>query len=176
MNKWLKGKVFIVMGVSSTGKSSIGSALAQKIGAKFIDGDDLHPRANILKMSSGNALDDGDRDPWLERIRDAVFSIESKKEVGVIVCSALKRKYRQQICEGNCQVIFLHLHGEFELIKQRMQEREDHFMPISLLQTQFDALELPTADETNVFKIDIDGDFDTVVQRCVDQVAACERR
>ena len=86
------GRIYIVMGVSSTGKSSVGDALAKRIGAKFIDGDDLHPKANILKMSSGQPLNDADRVPWLERIRDAAFSIEKKNEIAVIVCSALKKK------------------------------------------------------------------------------------
>ncbi|MGB2079121.1 MAG: gluconokinase [Vibrio sp.] len=161
------GKVFLVMGVSSTGKSSVGSALASKLGAKFIDGDDLHPKANILKMASGNALNDEDRAPWLERIRDAAFSIEKKNEVGVIVCSALKKKYRQQICDGNSRVTFLHLHGEFELVKMRMQDRKGHFMPVELLKNQFETLEMPSVDEKNVITIDIDGSFDQVVERCV---------
>lgn len=161
------GKVYLVMGVSSTGKSSIGQALATKIGAKFIDGDDLHPKANILKMSSGQALNDDDRAPWLERIRDAAFSIEQKNETAVIVCSALKRKYRDQIREGNSNITFLHLHGEFELVKERMQDRKGHFMPVSLLQNQFDTLEMAMTDEPNMVQIDIDGNFDTVLERCV---------
>ncbi|MBD1574243.1 gluconokinase [Vibrio sp. S17_S38] len=168
------GKVLLVMGVSSTGKSSIGQALATALNAKFIDGDDLHPKANILKMSSGHALNDDDRSPWLERIRDAAFSVEQKNEVAVIVCSALKKKYRDQIREGNQNVVFLHLYGDFELVKERMQDRRGHFMPVDLLQNQFDTLEMPTADEPNMLEISIDGDFDTVLNRCINNVALHE--
>lgn len=164
------GKVFLIMGVSSTGKSSIGESLAKQLDAKFIDGDDLHPKSNILKMVSGHPLNDDDRKPWLERIRDAAFSIETKNELGVIVCSALKRQYRDQICEGNKSVNFLHLHGDFELVKQRMLARKGHFMPIELLQSQFDTLEMPANDEHNVFQVDIEGDFNTVITRCLQQI------
>lgn len=167
MNQNKIGHIFIVMGVSSTGKSTIGEGLAKKIKAKFIDGDDLHPKANILKMSSGLSLDDQDRMPWLERIRDAAFSIEKKNETGVIVCSALKKKYRQQICDGNNNIIFLHLYGDFDLVKERMQDREGHFMPIKLLKSQFETLEIPQQDETNVIPIDINGSQDQVIDRCV---------
>lgn len=86
-----QGKAFILMGVSSTGKTSVGTAIAQKLGLKLIDGDDLHPRANILKMANGTPLNDDDRRPWLERINDAAFSLEQKSEKGIIVCSALKK-------------------------------------------------------------------------------------
>ncbi|MFV0576433.1 MAG: gluconokinase [Vibrio sp.] len=167
MGKQQIGKVFLIMGVSSTGKSSVGQAFANVMNSKFIDGDDLHPKANILKMSSGMALDDNDRAPWLERIRDAVFSIEQKSETAVIVCSALKRKYRDQIRDGNQNITFLHLYGDFELVKGRMQDRRGHFMPLSLLQNQFDTLEVPTLDEPDVIEISIDGDFNAVVGRCV---------
>jgi len=170
MNQKKIGHVFIVMGVSSTGKSTIGESLAKKIKAKFIDGDDLHPKANILKMSSGLPLSDEDRKPWLERIRDAAFSIEMKKETGVLVCSALKKKYRQQICDGNNSIIFLHLHGEFDLVKERMKDRAGHFMPIKLLKSQFETLEIPQGDEINVIPIDINGTQEQVVERCVNAV------
>ena len=96
-----KGKSFILMGVSSTGKTSIGTAISQQLGLKLIDGDDLHPRANIIKMRDGHPLNDEDRAPWLERIRDAAFSLEQKSERGIIICSALKKKYRDQIRQGN---------------------------------------------------------------------------
>lgn len=167
MNQKKAGHVFIIMGVSSTGKSTIGEGLAKRIHAKFIDGDDLHPKLNILKMSSGLALSDQDRMPWLERIRDAAFSIEKKNETGVLVCSALKKKYRQQICDGNDCITFLHLHGDFDLVKERMKDRKGHFMPIQLLKDQFDTLEMPEEDEMNVIGVDISGSFDKVIDRCV---------
>lgn len=169
-----KGNSYLFMGVSSCGKSSIGAAVARELNAKFIDGDDLHPKANILKMKSGHPLNDDDRAPWLERINDAVFSIEMKKESGVIVCSALKKKYRDQIRQGNSRLTFIHLHGEFDLVKQRMLDRADHFMPIELLKSQFDTLEMPTAEESDVIRVSIDGTFDEVVQRCVAAIQNAE--
>ncbi|ACQ91857.1 carbohydrate kinase, thermoresistant glucokinase family [Tolumonas auensis DSM 9187] len=167
MNDFFKANGIILMGVSSTGKSSVGAALAKVIGAKFIDGDDLHPRNNILKMSNKQPLNDDDRSPWLERIRDAAFSLEKKNETGIIVCSALKKKYRDLIREGNEHVAFLHLAGDFELVLARMQARKGHFMPVELLKNQFETLESPDASEPDVIHIDIDGNFDEVVDRCV---------
>lgn len=165
------GKVFILMGVSSTGKTTIGTALAEQFGMKLIDGDDLHPRANILKMASGLPLNDDDRRPWLERINDAAFSLEQKSENGIIVCSALKKAYRDQIRQGNQKLTFLFLHGSFELIQQRMAQRKGHFMKTAMLQSQFDTLEIPQADESDVIFIDIDGTFEQVVARCAEAVS-----
>ncbi|WP_108653019.1 gluconokinase [Dongshaea marina] len=156
-----------MMGVSSSGKSTIGEKMARRLGAKFIDGDDLHPKANILKMASGSPLNDADRAPWLERIRDAAFSLEKKSEQGVIVCSALKRAYRDQIREGNQQVRFILLRGDFELILERMLARSDHFMPPELLKSQFEALEPPTDETHDVLEVDIDGPIERVVERCL---------
>ncbi|QLD33907.1 gluconokinase [Mannheimia varigena] len=165
-----QGKAFILMGVSSTGKTSVGTAVAQKLGLKLIDGDDLHPRANIVKMASGTPLNDDDRRPWLERINDAAFSLEQKSEKGIIVCSALKKKYRDQIREGNADVKFLFLNGSFELVLERMKQRKGHFMKPEMLQSQFNTLEIPQADEPDVIFIDIDGSFEEVVERCVGAV------
>lgn len=162
-----KGKSFILMGVSSTGKTSVGTALAQCLGIKLIDGDDLHPRANILKMGQGQPLNDEDRAPWLERIRDAAFSLEQKSEVGIIVCSALKKKYRDLIRDGNESVKFLFLHGSFELVLERMKQRKGHYMKTEMLKSQFDTLEVPQADEADVIHISIDGSFEEVVERAM---------
>ncbi|MBL1376284.1 gluconokinase [Zobellella iuensis] len=163
----MTGESIIVMGVTACGKSSVGAALARALGAKFIDGDDLHPRANILKMAEGIPLGDEDRAPWLERIRDAVFSIRQKGETGVIVCSALKRHYRDSIRAGNDRVRFLFLDGDCALILARLRRRNGHFMPESLLQNQFEVLERPGADEPDVTFISIDGDFEDVVNRAL---------
>lgn len=164
------GKAFILMGVSSTGKTSVGTAVAQRLGMKLIDGDDLHPRANIQKMASGTPLNDDDRFPWLERINDAAFSLEQKSEKGIIVCSALKKKYRDQIRQGNADVKFIFLQGTFELVLERMKQRKGHFMKPEMLQSQFNTLEVPQADEPDVIFIDIDGSFEEVVERCVKAV------
>ncbi|MGR6980102.1 gluconokinase [Testudinibacter sp. P27/CKL/0425] len=161
-----KGKSFVLMGVSSTGKTSIGTALAQRLGIKLIDGDDLHPRANIIKMGSGQPLNDDDRAPWLERIRDAAFSLEQKSEIGLIVCSALKKQYRDLIRDGNEHVKFLFLEGSFDLVLERMKQRKGHYMKTEMLKSQFDTLEVPQQDEADVIHIDIDGSFEEVVARC----------
>lgn len=165
-----QGKAFILMGVSSTGKTSVGSEVARRLGMKMIDGDDLHPRANIVKMAGGTPLNDDDRSPWLERINDAAFSLEQKSEKGIIVCSALKKKYRDQIRQGNADVKFIFLHGSFELVLERMKQRQGHFMKAEMLQSQFNTLEIPQADEQDVIFIDIDGSFEEVVVRCVEAV------
>lgn len=161
-----QGKSFILMGVSSTGKTSIGTVLTQRLGIKLIDGDDLHPRANILKMGAGQPLNDDDRAPWLERIRDAAFSLEQKSEIGIIVCSALKKQYRDLIRDGNEHVKFLFLEGSFDLVLQRMQQRKGHYMKTEMLKSQFDTLQVPQQDEPDVIHIDIDGSFEEVVERC----------
>ena len=161
------GKSFILMGVSSTGKTSVGTEVAHRLGIKLIDGDDLHPRANIIKMGEGHPLNDEDRAPWLERIRDAAFSLEHKSEVGIIVCSALKKKYRDQIRDGNKNVKFLFLHGSYDVILERMRQRKGHYMKESMLKSQFETLEVPGADEPDVIPIDINASFDEVVERCI---------
>ena len=165
-----KGNSYVFMGVSSCGKSSIGAAVAKALETKFIDGDDLHPRANIIKMKSGSPLNDSDRAPWLERINDAVYSIEQKGEEGVIVCSALRRQYRDLIRQNNSKLVFIHLYGDFELVKTRMFARTAHFMPIELLKSQFDTLEMPATDEADVIQVSIDGSFEEVVQRCIQAI------
>ncbi|QUM77354.1 gluconokinase [Moritella sp. 24] len=158
------GRTIIVMGVSGSGKSTIGLKLAQQLGVKFIDGDDLHPKANILKMAASQPLDDSDRKPWLERIRDACFSMEQKHEAGVIVCSALRKDYRDQIREGNKAVTFIYLDGSFDLILTRMKERAGHFFSgEAMLQSQFNTLELPLSEESDVLSVPIDGTIDDIV-------------
>lgn len=163
----MAGRSIIVMGVSGSGKTTVGEAVARRIHAKFIDGDDLHPRANIQKMGSGHPLNDEDRMPWLERLSDAAYSLHHKNETGIIVCSALKRRYRDRLRDGNPEMVFLYLKGSFEVIMERLKARSGHFMPTDLLKSQFEALEEPGAEEPDVICVDIDTDIDEVVQRCV---------
>ncbi|MCV9878647.1 gluconokinase [Brenneria izbisi] len=163
----MAGQSIIIMGVSGCGKSSVGAAIAHALGAKFIDGDDLHPRANIQKMASGHPLDDNDRAPWLERLSDAAYSLRHKNEVGLIVCSALKRRYRDRLREDNPEMLFLYMKGSFDVIMERLKARAGHFMPTDLLKSQFEALEEPAADEVDVVPIDISGSFDEVVAQGV---------
>ncbi|CNK23215.1 putative gluconokinase [Yersinia enterocolitica] len=163
----MAGHSIIVMGVSGSGKTTVGEAVARQIHAKFIDGDDLHPRANIQKMGSGHPLNDEDRMPWLERLSDAAYSLNHKNETGIIVCSALKRRYRDRLREGNQGMVFLYLKGSFDVIMERLKARSGHFMPTDLLKSQFETLEEPGADEPDVICVDIDADVDEVVRRCV---------
>jgi len=163
----MAGQSIILMGVSGSGKSTVGAALAREINAKFIDGDDLQPRANIQKMASGTPLNDDARAPWLLRLNDAAYSLRHKNETGVIVCSALKRRYRDALRKDNEGMVFIYMKGSFDVIADRLKARAGHFMPTDLLRSQFDALEEPGEDEPDVLRVNIDHKFDGVVDRCV---------
>ncbi|MFC6277468.1 gluconokinase [Psittacicella hinzii] len=159
------------MGVSGTGKSSVGLALAQLLQVKFIDGDDLHPQANIQKMAAGIPLTDADRAPWLERIRDAFFAFNRKNEAGIIVCSALKNEYRELIRQGNSNLKFIHLHGDFNVIAQRLEQRQGHFMASQMLESQFQTLEMPSTNETDVALVNANVPLSQVIAQCLQQIA-----
>ncbi len=151
----------VVMGVSGSGKSTVGAALAQRLRVPFADADDFHPEANVAKMSAGHALNDEDRYPWLDAIGD--WLAEHCGAGGVISCSALKRKYRDQLRKHCPQVGFLHLSGSPQVIGRRQASRPGHFMPASLLASQFDTLEPLEADEHGVV-VDVVQDIDAVVE------------
>jgi gluconokinase len=158
---------FVVMGVSGCGKSAIGSAFADAVGATFIDGDDLHPAANVAKMASGQPLTDADRAVWLARVAETLRVHDGPV---VLACSALKRKYRDAIRSGvQTGVMFLHLAGTRDVIAARMAARRDHFMPPALLDSQFAALEPPGPDETAV-TVDIDQAPAAVVAELVGKI------
>ena len=148
------------MGVSGSGKSTVGAALAGRLRVPFEDADDLHPEANIAKMSRGEPLDDSDRYPWLERIGEWLAAHEHG---GVIACSALKRKYRDQLRHHCPSVEFLHLAGGREVIERRQASRPGHFMPASLLTSQFETLE-PLAPDENGVVVQVDGSVDQIVE------------
>ncbi|MES2143040.1 MAG: gluconokinase [Pseudomonadota bacterium] len=132
------------MGVAGCGKSSVGSALAARLGLPYRDGDDLHPASNVDKMRAGIALTDADRWPWLDAVADVLRSTAPV----VIGCSALRRAYRDRLRAGaGGQVTFVHLAGSRDLIAARMAARRGHYMPLSLLDSQFAALEPPGPDE-----------------------------
>jgi carbohydrate kinase (thermoresistant glucokinase family) len=139
--------VLLVMGVSGSGKSTMGEALARELGWPFRDADSFHPAANVAKMSAGTALTDEDRWPWLAAIAAWIDQQRTSPEHGVVSCSALKRVYRQRLLDGRPDVRLVYLKGEQDLIAGRMARRTDHFMPPSLLQSQFAALEEPGTDE-----------------------------
>lgn len=150
----------VVMGVTGSGKTSVGEALAQAIGAIFVDGDRLHPLANIAKMSAGIPLDDDDRWPWLAKVGETLRRQPAPIIVG---CSALKRAYRDYITErAGAPVLFVYLDGSHELISRRMRERTGHFMPASLLDSQFATLEIPGQDE-NAIRVAIDAPLEEIV-------------
>jgi gluconokinase len=134
----------VIMGVSGCGKSSVGEALALRLGIPYRDGDDLHPAANVAKMRAGIALTDQDRWPWLDRIAQALHDGAPL----IIGCSALRRAYRDRIRAGaGGPVRIIHLTGDRDLIAARMADRQGHYMPLSLLDSQFAALEPPGPDE-----------------------------
>ncbi len=142
--------VVVVMGVAGVGKSTVAQALAQRLGALCAEGDDFHPEANIAKMSAGIPLDDSDRWPWLQRIAEWM-SERGREGVGAVVtCSALKRSYRDVLRAGYPDVFFVHLSGDRALIGDRMSHRAGHFMPTSLLDSQFETLEPLQPDEKGV--------------------------
>lgn len=136
-------KLFIIMGVSGCGKTTIGKQLAKKINLPFLDADDFHSEENIQKMTNGIALNDTDRMPWLETLNNELKTYTEKYGV-VLACSALKESYRKKLSEGISQIQWIYLKSDSKLIQQRMQQRTDHFMNVQLMQSQFDTLEEPT--------------------------------
>ena len=164
MNDWR----IVVMGVSGCGKSSVGIALAETLGARFIDGDDLHPAANKAKMSAGIPLDDEDRWPWLDLVSQALaedvstLPAESGSTGTVVACSALKRSYRERILAGAPNTFFIHLDGSREILQQRLGNRTEHFMPATLLDSQLATLEPLGLDEPGAV-IDIDQPISQII-------------
>ena len=154
----------VVMGVSGSGKSTVGAALAQRLRVPFADADDFHPARNIAKMTAGEALDDRDREPWLEAL--GRWLDEHRTQGGVMSCSALKRAYRDTLRAHVPDLDLLHLDGTREVIARRQASRPGHFMPASLLTSQFQTLEPLEADERGVV-IDVDQSIDAIVEHYV---------
>lgn len=158
---------YVIMGVSGCGKSSIGAAFAVAIGGLFIDGDDLHPAANVAKMASGQPLGDADRAPWLIKIGQALQICTGPVVIG---CSALKRRYRDVIrAEAGQPVMFVHLAGTQSVLLSRMAARTGHFMPPSLLESQLAALEPPGSDEAAV-TVNIDQTPQAILQEILGKI------
>jgi gluconokinase len=156
----------VIMGVAGCGKSSVGETLSRRLGIRYRDGDDLHPAANVEKMRAGVALDDDDRWPWLDRV-----AAELNQNASLIIgCSALKRAYRDRIRAGaGAPVQFVHLAGDHDLIAARMAQRAGHYMPPSLLASQFAALEPPGPDEA--LRVPIDQPLDAIVTQIMDALS-----
>jgi gluconokinase len=149
----------VVMGVSGSGKSTVGASLAGRLRVPFEDGDDLHPEANIAKMARGEPLDDIDRRPWLDRVGEW---LRDHADGGVIACSALKRTYRDRLRQHCPDLDFLLLQGDRDVVERRQAARTGHFMPASLLASQLATLEPLAPDERGV-AVDVDQSVDDVV-------------
>lgn len=160
----------IVMGVSGCGKSSLGLALAERLGVAFVEGDGLHPPANVEKMRSGTPLTDADRWPWL----DCVAATLKERAPAIVSCSALRRTYRDRIRAGAGRPVhFIHLAGSREVISRRMAARAGHYMPVSLLDSQFATLEAPGPQEA--FTLDVDMPLDAMVQACLEHLKGTQQ-
>ena len=162
----------VVMGVSGCGKSTVGALLAERLGWAFEDGDAFHPPENVAKMSAGTPLTDEDRWPWLRAIAARIARARSEGRGVVIACSALKRAYRDVLRDGQADIRFLHLTGEPALIMARQAARTGHYMPASLIASQFAALE-PPETEADVIDLDVDPEPPAIAQKAV---AALRRR
>ena len=148
--------IAVVMGVSGSGKTTVAALVAAMRGWTYVEGDDLHPAANVEKMSKGIPLDDNDRWPWLERIAAAIDGWRKSGESGIVTCSALKRAYRRILIGDRPDVSLVYLRGDRALIGARMAARHEHFMPVALLDSQFATLQEPGPDERPII-IDIAG-------------------
>ncbi|XP_017269149.1 probable gluconokinase [Kryptolebias marmoratus] len=164
--------IYIIMGVSGTGKTSLGTFLSEKLGWPFFEGDNFHPQENIEKMTRGEPLTDQDRFPWLLKLHEIIERERRSGSDALVACSALKRLYRQILLHGSSalaapscprrnppppasvDVFFLYLHGDYDFIYQRMVARKGHYMKAELLRSQFDALEPPSGEE-NALSLDI---------------------
>lgn len=152
--------IVVVMGVSGSGKTTIGKLLAARLGCVFLDGDDFHPPANVKKMAAGTPLSDEDRWPWLKNLNGKL--LEDRK--AVLACSALKESYRKVLSEGITDCRFVHLRGSIALIRARLEERQHRYMPASLLESQFATLEPPARC--------VAVDVAQRPERCVNQILA----
>lgn len=164
-DEWQLGSVrFLIMGVAGTGKTTVGRKLAETLGGTFLDADDFHPPENVAKMRAGIPLDDADRAPWLDALAEALQS--HGKQPVVLACSALKEIYRERLLAAAPDLILVFLDGDPALIRQRMEERVDHFMPPTLLDSQLQNLEAPE----NALRLDIAEPVEVLVARILAHV------
>ena len=161
----------VVMGVSGSGKTTIGTLVAHALGVEFIDGDSLHPLENVQKMAAGTPLDDDDRWPWLEIVGRTLHEHGERREGLVVACSALKRVYRERIRSQAPSALFLHLDGTVEVLTRRIEGRSGHFMPAALLESQIETLE-PLAQEEGGYVLNIDQPVADMVDDAVTRLRA----
>lgn len=169
-----KPVVLVVMGVSGCGKSTVAAVLAGRLGWPFEEGDALHPPANVEKMRAGHPLDDADRAPWLAKVADWVDGCLDGGKSGLITCSALKRAYREVIGRRGSGVVFVYLAGSRETIAERLTARHGHFMPPTLLDSQFAALQEPGPDEPAI-RIDVGPPPAEIAQAVIDRLGLVEQ-
>ena len=161
----------VVMCVAGSGKTTIGEKLAEQLGWVYEDGDSFHPKANVEKMSAGQPLTDDDRWPWLQAIADEIDRVCSRAGHVVISCSALKRPYRDVLVHGRGDVRIVYLDGTQDLIARRLAARKGHFMPPTLLESQFKTLQPPGPDE-NPVTVSIDAPVEQIVDDIVRKLAS----
>ena len=166
----ITNRAYLVMGVSGSGKSTIGQALAMRLGVQFHDGDQYHPAANIEKMSRGEPLNDEDRQGWLQSLNRLASEVLAGGNSAVIACSALKRRYREILSQGlGKRMVFVYLAGSYELILERLKARNGHFFKGEhLLQSQFDALEVPT--ETDAVAVSIEPPIEQIIDTIIEKL------
>ncbi len=158
----------IVMGVTGCGKTTVGALLAGRLNARFLDGDDYHPTANVEKMASGKPLTDDDRWPWLDRLGDVFEKSVAEQDRVVLGCSALRRIYRDRLTNACAAApLFIHLSGRRELIHGRMAARRDHYMPVGLLDSQIATLE-PMEQDENAIALEVDATADQITSRILE--------
>ena len=160
-------RAIVVCGVSGSGKTTVGTALAARLGAEFADADDFHPPANIDRMRAGIPLTDLDRAPWLQALRAHIDHVLARGATLVVACSALKAAYRRVLGIDQCRVLSVYLEGTPELIAARLSARQHAFMPAQLLESQFAALEQPT----DGLRISIERPPEELVQLILEQLA-----
>jgi gluconokinase len=156
-------RAIVLMGVSGSGKTSVGQRLSQVLSWPFFDGDDFHHQENKEKMANGVPLSDDDRAPWLAHLNDLIAENLNEGTSLLLACSALKQEYRDQLTEGNPGTIFIHLKGDYDFIFKRMQARTGHYMKAELLLSQFETLEEPAEALT----IDIKQNLDAIIEEII---------
>jgi gluconokinase len=158
-------RIIIAMGVSSSGKSTVGQSIARRLHVPFLDGDGYHPQANVEKMRAGTPLTDEDRWPWLERLAGALHEAAEKKDAAVGACSALRRVYRDFLVEKAGEpILFVYLDGSKAVIAERMAKRKHEYMPTSLLDSQFATLEVPDPATENVLVVPVTDSVEKITQ------------
>lgn len=164
----IPSRIIIVMGVSSSGKSTVGQSIARRLHVPFLDGDGYHPEANVEKMRAGIPLDDEDRWPWLERLAGAMHEAAERKGAAVGACSSLKRAYRQFLTEQAGEpILFVYLEGSREVIGERMARRSHEYMPPSLLDSQFATLEVPDPASENVLIVPVTDSVEQITRTVI---------